>query len=62
MRRAVTFLAPAPERKHEISALLGRVGRGEAIESLETVRVRADGRRVDVCSLTISPIKDGRAR
>jgi PAS domain S-box-containing protein len=56
--RAVSFLAP-PDREHEVSALLGRVRRGEAIESLETVRVRADGRLVDV-SLTISPIKDER--
>ncbi|HZT82323.1 MAG TPA: PAS domain S-box protein, partial [Gemmataceae bacterium] len=45
----------------EVPGILGRVGRGEFIEHFETVRVRKDGRRIDV-SLTVSPVRaaDGR--
>jgi len=52
----VTMLIPA-DGHGEIVRLLARVGQGERIENLETVRLRQDGTRVDV-SLTLSPITD----
>jgi len=54
--RAITLLIP-PDRYLEESAILAKIGRGERVERYETVRVRRDGRRIDV-SLTISPIRD----
>ncbi len=47
-----------PERANEESDILARVGRGESVVHFETVRVRKDGKHIDV-SVTISPIKDG---
>jgi signal transduction histidine kinase len=38
-------------------AILARLRRGERVEHFETVRVRKDGRLIDV-SLTISPVRD----
>ncbi|HEX5724648.1 MAG TPA: PAS domain S-box protein, partial [Longimicrobiaceae bacterium] len=57
--RNIALLAP-PDREDEIPAILARLGRGEST-SLETVRRRRDGSRVDV-SLTVSPVRtaDGR--
>jgi PAS domain S-box-containing protein len=46
-----------PERASEESGILARIRRGESVEHFETVRVRKDGRRIDV-SATISPTKD----
>jgi PAS domain S-box-containing protein len=54
--RSISLLAP-PDRPDEIPGILGRLKRGEAIEHYETVRVRKDGKRIDV-ALTISPIRD----
>lgn len=48
-----------PERANEESDILARIARGESVIHFETVRVRKDGKRIDV-SVTISPIKDGR--
>jgi PAS domain S-box-containing protein len=48
-----------PERVAEESDILGRIGRGERLEHFETVRVRKDGKRIDI-SATISPIKNNR--
>jgi len=45
------------ERKGEEADILARIGRGESVEHFETVRVRKDGRRINV-SATISPIRD----
>jgi len=50
-----------PDRAGEESGILARVGRGESIDHFETVRVRKDGKRVDV-SITISPIEDGQGK
>jgi PAS domain S-box-containing protein len=44
-----------PERRTELSEMLDRIGRGEAIERYETVRQRKDGSLVDV-SVVLSPI------
>ena len=52
----ITMLLP-PERLEEEQQILERIIRGERIEHFETVRVRKDGRRIDI-SLTISPIRD----
>ena len=54
----ITMLLPA-ERRDEEQQILDRIIRGERIEHFETVRVRKDGRRIDI-SLTISPIRDAR--
>jgi PAS domain S-box-containing protein len=46
-----------PERVDEESHILGCIRRGEGVDHFETVRVRKDGRTIDI-SATISPIKD----
>jgi len=58
--RHVSFIVP-PDRREELSGLMELVARGERVSHLETVRVRKDGRRVDV-SLSIAPMKDGGGR
>ena len=45
-----------PDRRAEVREILDRIGRGEAIEHHETLRLHKDGRKVDV-SLAISPIR-----
>jgi PAS domain S-box-containing protein len=45
-----------PELRTEEPAILDRLRAGERIDHYETVRLRKDGRRIDV-ALTISPIK-----
>ena len=45
-----------PDRKGEVRDILRRIGWGETIENNETVRLRKDGRDVEV-SLSVSPIK-----
>jgi PAS domain S-box-containing protein len=47
-----------PERVSEESEILARIRRGESVEHFETVRVRKDGKKIDI-SATISPIRDG---
>ena len=49
------------ERVHEESAILERIVRGESVDHFETVRVRADGTRIDI-SATISPVRDAQGR
>ena len=52
-----------PERATEEPVILSRIARGERVDHFETVRVRADGTRIDI-SATISPLKyaDGQIR
>ena len=45
-----------PDRRDEVRNIIERISRGEPIEHYETVRMRKDGRSVDV-SLSISPIR-----
>ena len=52
----VTCLLPE-DRLNEEAMILGRIGGGERVEQLETVRRRKDGSMVEV-ALTISPIRD----
>jgi PAS domain S-box-containing protein len=54
--RSIEMLIPR-DRLHEEPEILARIRRGERIEHYETVRVRKDGRLIDI-SLTVSPIKD----
>ncbi len=44
-------------QEDEVTALLERVKRGDGLDRYETVRLRRDGRQVEV-SLTVSPIRD----
>ncbi len=52
----MTFIPP--ERAHEEAEILARIARGGSVNHLETVRVRKDGKRIDI-SATVSPLKDG---
>jgi PAS domain S-box-containing protein len=56
----ITLIIPQ-DRLEEETAILERLRRGERIQHYETVRLRKDGKRVDV-SLTISPLKDEHGR
>ena len=58
--KPILILLPA-DRKDEETGILERIRRGERIDHFETVRVRKDGRQVDV-SVTISPIRDRNGR
>jgi PAS domain S-box-containing protein len=52
--RPITILAP-PDSADEMQLIQERLRRGERIEGFETVRIRKDGKPIDV-SLTISPV------
>jgi PAS domain S-box-containing protein len=58
--KPLTLLEP-PGHPDELPTMLERIKRGEGIEHFETVRVRKDGRRVNV-SLTISPVKNAEGK
>jgi PAS domain S-box-containing protein len=58
--RPIAMVIPA-ERIAEEDEILARLRAGQRVEHFETVRVRSDGRRIEV-SLTISPIKDEAGR
>ena len=51
----ISILVP-PDRPDEIPQILERLRKGERIDHFETVRMRKDGKWIDI-SLTISPIK-----
>ncbi len=52
----ISFVVP-PDRAEELQGIMAKLRRGEAIEHLETERVRKDGLRIDV-SISVSPIKN----
>jgi diguanylate cyclase (GGDEF)-like protein/PAS domain S-box-containing protein len=54
--RSVSMLVPSG-LADDVSQILEKILRGETIENFETMRVRKDGRQLNM-SLTISPIKD----
>jgi two-component system, sensor histidine kinase and response regulator len=54
--KPISMLAPL-NLNYELSKLLGQIKNGIQIDHYEMVRIRKDGRRVDV-SLTVSPIRD----
>jgi PAS domain S-box-containing protein len=47
-----------PGRTNEEPEILARIRRGEKVDNFETIRVRKDGKLIDI-SATISPLKDG---
>ena len=57
--RSASLLYPK-ERLEEMPELFGRIRRGESVRNYEAVRVRKDGRRIEV-SITLSPIRNGGA-
>jgi PAS domain S-box-containing protein len=52
----VLMLLPE-DRKEEEAGILARLRAGERVDHFESIRVRKDGRKIEV-SLTISPVKD----
>jgi PAS domain S-box-containing protein len=58
--RHIMLIIPA-DRRGEETTILERIKRGERVDHFETVRVRKDGKTLDI-SLTISPVKDGAGR
>ena len=58
--RSIAMVFP-PDHPDDLAALLDRMRRGDRVEQQERVRVRKDGRRIEV-SLTISPVKDASGR
>jgi PAS domain S-box-containing protein len=60
MGRPMTMLIP-PERHGEEPDILAGIARGEPVDQFETVRIRKDGRRIDV-SVAVSPIKDSQGK
>jgi PAS domain S-box-containing protein len=54
--QSITMLIP-PDQPNEEPQIIERIKRGERIEHYETVRIRKDGKPVDI-SLTVSPVKD----
>jgi PAS domain S-box-containing protein len=53
--RHITLIIP-PDRYREEDAVLARIRRGQSVDHFETVRVRKDGRTIEV-SITVSPIR-----
>jgi PAS domain S-box-containing protein len=58
--RSISLLTP-PDRVDELRDILARIGRGEPVDRLQTVRVTKDGRKLHM-SLTISPIRNGQGK
>src|SRR5580704_12736468 len=56
----VTMLVPI-DRADEVPRLLERLKRGETVDHFETVRIRKDGKEVQV-EVTVSPIRDALER
>ncbi len=54
--KSIALIIP-PERREEERKILERLKNGERIDHFETVRLRKDGKRLDI-SLTISPVMD----
>src|SRR5207302_731120 len=50
-----------PERTDEMYRILERLQRGERVDHFETVRLRKDGRRLDV-SVSVAPLTDAAGR
>jgi PAS domain S-box-containing protein len=58
--QSVRILIP-PDRQHEEDDILEHIRAGERIEHFETIRLRKDGRAIDI-SLTVSPVRDNTGR
>jgi len=58
--RSISLLVP-PGQMDDLAGIYAKVRRGERLERLETVRVRKDGKLIDV-SVTVSPLRDARGQ
>jgi PAS domain S-box-containing protein len=58
--KSITLIIPSDRRDEEVK-ILERLKKGERIDHFETVRLRNDGKRLDI-SITISPVKDRAGR
>ena len=58
--RSIRIIIPA-DRQNEEDDVLAHVRRGEKVDHFETVRIRKDGREVQI-SLTVSPVRDNQGR
>jgi PAS domain S-box-containing protein len=58
--RPLLIIFPA-DRLHEEQLILGRISSGETVENFDTVRVRSDGRQINI-STTIFPVRDAQGR
>ena len=56
--RPITTIIP-PDRQGDEDMILDKIRKGEKVDHFQTVRMRKDGRLLDVC-LTISPIMDAK--
>jgi PAS domain S-box-containing protein len=54
--RPITIIMP-PELPDEFPSIMSRLRRGERVDHYQTIRVRKDGKRLDM-SVTISPVRD----
>jgi PAS domain S-box-containing protein len=54
--KPMLMLSP-PERRNQGLDILTRLGRGERVEEIDTLRIRKDGRKIDI-SARMFPIKD----
>ena len=54
--KPISLIIPR-EFRDQVPLFLRRVATGETIERFDTIRLRKDGSRVEVC-VTLSPIKD----
>lgn len=54
--QSITILIP-PDRLEEEAQIISKVKQGENIDHFETVRIRKDGKPIDI-SVTVSPIKN----
>ncbi len=58
--KSIYELVP-PEKQDEVTQILSTIRRGEAIERLETVRLRKDNKKIDI-SLSVSPVRDSEGK
>jgi PAS domain S-box-containing protein len=58
--QSVSLIVP-PELPDELSKVFEQIRRGERVDHYETVRMRKDGRRIEV-SVTVSPVRDRAGR
>lgn len=58
--QSIEVIVP-PERRYEVRQILDTVARGDCVRNLETVRLRKDGRRVDI-SVSVSPVRNAHGR
>jgi PAS domain S-box-containing protein len=58
--KSIQIIIP-PELRVHLPLFLQRVANGEIIDRFDTIRVRKDGSRIEVC-VTLSPVKDKEGR